>query len=125
MRKSTWTPSIVPNDQDEIVYLVAEDFGELGRAWLETGYENTDLESVIYAMLTGQYRNPIRVIAFNTAGRWSEDVSKDVAREVRRRCDLQMRDIPATIEDFVERYQGPDPRRQMASPERTRVTNRT
>ena len=28
----TWTPSIVPNDQDRIVYLVADDFGKTGRA---------------------------------------------------------------------------------------------
>jgi hypothetical protein len=34
------------------------------------------------------------VVAFNTAERWSEDVSEDVARELRRRCDLQMRDLP-------------------------------
>jgi len=32
--------------------------------------------------LTGQYGNPIRVVAFNTAERWSEDVSEDVAREI-------------------------------------------
>jgi hypothetical protein len=34
------------------------------------------------------------VVAFNTAERWSEDVSEDVARELRRRCDLQMRELP-------------------------------
>ena len=27
MRRSGWTPSIVPNDNDETVYLVADDFG--------------------------------------------------------------------------------------------------
>jgi hypothetical protein len=32
MRKPGWTPSIVPNDQDRIVYLVADDFGKTGRA---------------------------------------------------------------------------------------------
>ena len=54
----------------------------------------TDLETVIQDLLTGQYTNPIRVIAFNTAERWSEDVSEEVAHELRRRCDLQMRDVP-------------------------------
>ena len=85
MRKSNWTPSIIPSDNDQTVYLVAEDFGKLGRAWREADYEATDLETVIQDLLSGQYNNPIRVIAFNTAERWSEDVSEDVARELRRR----------------------------------------
>ena len=112
MRKSSWTPSIVPTDQDETVYLVADDFGRLGRSWRESDYEATDLETVIQDLLTGQYKNPFRVVAFNTAERWSEDVSEDVARELRRRCDLQMCDLPSTISDFVERHEGPD-RRQL------------
>jgi hypothetical protein len=36
---------------------------------------------VIQDLLTGQYGHPIRVVAINTAERWSEDVSEDVARE--------------------------------------------
>jgi len=47
MRRSNWTPSIVPNDIDETVYLVADDFSRLGRAWREAHYEATDLETVI------------------------------------------------------------------------------
>ena len=39
MRRSTWTPSIVPVDYDETVYLVADDFGRIGRAWGEADYE--------------------------------------------------------------------------------------
>ena len=45
---------------------------------------------------------------FNSAERWSEDISEDVARELRRRCDLQMRELPAAISDFVERRERPD-----------------
>lgn len=106
MRRTDWTPSIVPNENDRTVYLVAEDFGKSGRAWTEADYEATDLEIVIQDLLTGQYRSPIRVIAFNTAERWSEDVSEDVAHELRRRCDLQMRDIPFFLQDFTDRYEG-------------------
>ena len=112
MRRSGWTPSIVPNGNDETVYLVADDFGRLGHAWREADYEATDLETVIHDLLTGQYSNPLRVVAFNTAERWSEDVSEDVARELRRRCDLQMRELPSTISDFVERH-GDRDRRQL------------
>jgi hypothetical protein len=44
------------------------------------------------------------VVAFNTA----EGVSEDIAQELRRRCDLQLRDVPSTIQDFVERHEGRD-----------------
>jgi len=101
-----WTPSLVPSGDDQTVYLVADDFGKNGSAWRETDCETADLETVIQDLLTGQYHNPIRVIAFNTAERWSEDVSEDVARELRRRCDLQMRDIPSGLQDFTDRYEG-------------------
>ena len=108
MRKSNWTPSIVPGggENDQTVYLVADDFGKVGRAWRETDYEASDLETIVQDLLTGQYSNPIRVIAFNTAERWSEDVSEDVAHELRRRCDLQARDIPFYLQDFTDRYEG-------------------
>ena len=56
--------------------------------------------------MAGQYANPIRVVSFNTADRWSEDVSEDVAHEIRRRCNLQAADVPPTIQDFVARHEG-------------------
>src|SRR4029450_4262525 len=81
MRRSSWTPSIVPNDNDETVYLVADDSVRLGRAWRETDYEATDLERVIHDLLTGQYSNPSRVVAFNPAEGGRGDVSEALARE--------------------------------------------
>jgi len=113
MRRSHWTPSIIPSDNDQTVYLVAEDFGKLGRAWREADYdEATDLETVIQDLLSGQYNDPIRVVAFNTEERWSDDISENVAQELRRRCDLQASDVPSYIQDFVERHEGLD-RRQL------------
>jgi hypothetical protein len=106
MRGSNWTPSIVPNDDDQNVYLVVDDFGRHGRAWRETDVEATDLETVILDLLEGQYKNPVRVVAFNTSEKWSQDVSADVGHELRRRCDLQLRDVPFYLEDFVERHEG-------------------
>jgi hypothetical protein len=89
-----WTPSIVPHDDDQDVYLVVDDFGHNGRAFREADVEQTDLETVIIDLLTGEYKNPVRVVAFNTAEKWSQDVSADVAHELRKRCDLQERDVP-------------------------------
>ncbi|MCC8952843.1 hypothetical protein H8B02_04975, partial [Bradyrhizobium sp. Pear77] len=63
---------------DQTVNLVADDFGPIGRAWREAGLEATDLETVIRAMLAGEYSNPLRVIGFNTAEAWSEDVSENI-----------------------------------------------
>jgi hypothetical protein len=96
----------VPRSDHQNVYLVAEDLGRLGSVWREADFEGTDLETVIQELLAGQYPNPVRIIGFNTSEGWSQDVSEDVAQEVRRRCDLQLRDVPSAIQDFVERHEG-------------------
>jgi hypothetical protein len=106
MPRTGWTPSIVPRGDDQNVYLVVDDLGRNGRIYREADVETTDLETVILDLLEGQYKNPIRVVAFNTAEKWSQDVSADVAHELRRRCDLQLRDVPFFLQDFVDRYQG-------------------
>jgi hypothetical protein len=105
MRSSNWTPSIVPG-QDQDVCLVIDDLGKLGLVYRETDVETADVETAINDLLDGQYSNPVRVIAFNVADGWSLDISADVAAEVRRRCDLQIRDVPSSIQDFVERHEG-------------------
>ena len=98
------TPSIVPTGEDQSVYLVVDDFGDLGRCWRETDVEAAFLEMVITDLLDGQYNNPVRVIGFNTAEGWSRDVSADVAVELRRRCYLQSRELPESIQEFVQRH---------------------
>jgi hypothetical protein len=107
MRRS-WTPSIVPDGTDQTVYLVLDDFGQLGRAYHETDPERADLESVISDLISGQYNNPVRVVAFNTTERWAENVSEDVAREIMRRLDLAGNEPPSSLEAFVERHLGPE-----------------
>ena len=106
MRTSGWTPSIVPQEEDQTVYLVLDNLGKLGLVWREAEGGMTDLETVTRDLLEGQYTNPVRVIGFNTADAWSQDVSADVAQELRHRCDLQMRDVPYGLQDFVDRYAG-------------------
>lgn len=106
MRKSGWTPSIVPNGADQNVYIVVDDFGRNGRCYRETDVEAANLETVIQNLLAGEYSDPVRVVSFNTEERWSQDVSEDIAQELRRRCDLQLRDVPGSIVDFVERHEG-------------------
>jgi hypothetical protein len=106
MRKSNWTPSIVPPRRRPDVYLVIDDLGRNGQVYPETDVETADLETVIADLLQGQYKNPFRVVAFNTVEGWSQDVSPDVVHELRHRCGLQLRDVPFFLEEFVERYEG-------------------
>ena len=56
-------------------------------------------------LLEGQYKNPVRAIAFNTTEGWSRDVSEDIAHELRRRYDLQLTELPETLEEFVNRHE--------------------
>jgi hypothetical protein len=101
MRTSNRTPSIVPKSHDQKVYIVLDDFGRLGRSYRETD-ERADLEAVIMDMLERQYANPVRIVGFNTAEKWSQDVSADIAQELRRRCDLRLRDVPSSIQDLLQ-----------------------
>jgi len=106
MRKVAETPSLAPKTYDQTVYLVADDLGDARRAWREADYDVCDRETVIQDLLAGEFRNPIRVVAFNTTELWSEDVSAAVAHELRHRCDLQLRDIPFFLQDFCDRHEG-------------------
>lgn len=108
-----WTPSIVPNEHDQTVYLVVDDFGKLGRCFREADLEQTDLETVITDLIGGQYDDPVRVVAFNTAEKWSQDVSEDIAIEITRRCPEGIDDLASGVREFVEQYAGP-PSRQLS-----------
>jgi hypothetical protein len=82
---------------------VVDDLGRLGRVWREADYETTDWETVVTDLLAGEYETPIGVFAFNSAEGWSRDVSADIAAELRRRCNLQLTDVPSHLQDFVDR----------------------
>jgi hypothetical protein len=105
--RSGWTPSIVPNDRDVTVYLVEDDFGKVGRCYRETEVGFEDLETTIKDLISGQYNDPIRVVSFNTAEGWSQDVSEDIAQEIRRRHDVIGEPLPAHIMGFVDAHTGP------------------
>ena len=96
------TPSIVPHGAEQDTYLVLEDFRHLGRAWRETDEDGADRESLIRELLAGEYSNPVRIIAFNTAEGWSRDVTVDIADEVRRRYVEIYDEIPESILAFLE-----------------------
>jgi hypothetical protein len=91
-----------PSGHDQTVYLVINNFGNLGAAFSETDADKADLETVIGDLMSGQHGDPVRVVAFNTAEQWSADVSQDVAHEMKRRADPTGDDL-----EFVEPRAGP------------------
>jgi hypothetical protein len=101
------SPSIVPYGADETVYLVIDRFGANRCADGEIKVERADLETVISELMSGQFNDPVRVIAFNTLEHWSEDVSAEVATEIQTRCDIDREPLPEHVKDFVDRQTGP------------------
>jgi hypothetical protein len=63
------TPPLAPGD-DVTVHIVLNDFGPLGRAYVETDEAKADEATIIENILSGQYSHLIRVVAFNTAEGW-------------------------------------------------------
>jgi hypothetical protein len=112
--KSRWSPSIVPDHTNQNFYLVMDRLDADTTIFHERVVEATDLETIISDMLTGQYNDPLRVLSFNPSEKWSEDVSEDVAREIQRRCDLQLHDVPSSLQAFVDEQLGHDRSRQLA-----------
>jgi hypothetical protein len=47
-------------------YLVIDRFGRLGSVYRETEVQRADLETVIADLLSGQFNDPLRIVAFNT-----------------------------------------------------------
>jgi hypothetical protein len=93
----------LPDDHD--VYLVLDNFGQrLGRAWRESNEERTDRRTVIIDLIDGQFSDPARVVAFNTAEGWSRDVSQELADEIAERCGLDGFDLPPSLISFIGRH---------------------
>jgi hypothetical protein len=95
--------SLVPHF-DVTVHIVLDDYDKAGRVYRETDEREASLETVIDDLITGQFNNPVRVVAFNTSEGWSRDVSEDVAREVVRRVAGSARLLAASSRQFVQTY---------------------
>lgn len=102
MRRKSPTPSLVPQF-DVAVHIVLDDFGDSGRIYRETDEAQADFDTVVADILSGQYNNPLRVVAFNTAEGWARDVTEDVAREVLARAYRDDLSLRGNIREFVER----------------------
>jgi len=99
----TMSARVLESSDDVTVYLVLNDHGEHGIAYVETEPAKADLESTIQNFLTGQYGNALRVVAFNTAEGWSRDVSEDIAQELLQRAVDAGEDLGEDTQRFVDR----------------------
>ena len=92
----------VPYGADETVFVVIDNSGAPGSVHRQV--ECTDLDAVISNLITGQFSDPLQVVAFNTLEHWTQDMSADVANEIQARCDIKAAPMPEHLEDFVRRH---------------------
>jgi hypothetical protein len=95
------SPSIVPGF-DSDVYLVLDDFGPIGRAYREADEREIDRATVVRYLKEGQYNNPVRIVAFNTAGGWSRDVTTEIAQQISDQADRSGEELSPGLKDFIK-----------------------
>jgi hypothetical protein len=97
MPRTGLTLSIVPYGADQTVYRVIDSFRSKGSVCREIEVERTDIEAIIADLWSGQFNDPIRIVAFNTLEHWAEDVSEEVANEIRTRYHIEGISVPEHI----------------------------
>jgi hypothetical protein len=97
-------PPLAPaSNAQDTVYLVLDNFGgRLGRSWRETDQAKTSLSALMVDLVDGQYNDPVRVVAFNTAEGWSRDASTEIADLIAHGCVRDGFDVPPFLRRFVE-----------------------
>jgi hypothetical protein len=102
----TQTP-LAPREPDVTAYIVLNDFGPLGRAYVETDEAEADEATIVGNILSGEYSHPVRVLAFNIAEGWARDVTEDIARIVLSKA-RDHRSIGIAAQEFLVRVLGVD-----------------
>jgi hypothetical protein len=97
---------LAPREPDTTFHIVLNDFGPLGRAYVETDEAEADETTIVENILSGQYSHPVRVIAFNTAEGWARDVTEDIAHAVLSKAQGEHRSIGITAQEFLVRVLG-------------------
>jgi hypothetical protein len=118
-------PKLISECIDDVtVYLVVNDFGTPGCAFVQTGISEADRETVLRNFLTGQYSNALRVVAFNTVEGWSRDVSDDFAGELLERAYDGDDVLTEVTRRFITRHLNLGEKRRPAPSVRRRVEGR-
>jgi hypothetical protein len=101
--RRSWTPSIVGKEPDHTFYLVVDCFDD-GPYYREVSFRSTSREEVINDLASGQYHEPIHVIAFNVPEGWARVVSADIAAELQRRADRAGNELSSSLAEFMRRH---------------------
>jgi hypothetical protein len=102
-------PRLVPDAHPypgHVVHIVLNDFGRFGAAYVETGADEADRDAIVENIVTGQYSNPVAVVAFNLEEGWSRDVSAEICREVLVRAAAAGHDLGEQTMKFIEHHCG-------------------
>ena len=107
-------PRRMPERSNDVtVYMVLNDY-RTGLAYVETAADEADRETVIRNFLSGQYSNALRVISFNTAEGWSQDVSEDIVSELLERAIDGDDTLSEATKRFIDRRIRPGEKRPPA-----------
>ncbi|MFT4120052.1 hypothetical protein [Bradyrhizobium sp.] len=90
----------VPYGADQTLFVVIDRRDKA----TEIRVERSDLEATIRELVSGCFHDPIKVISFNTFEHWMEDISTEVASEIRARCDIDGVTLPDHLSEFVESH---------------------
>jgi hypothetical protein len=60
-----------------------------------------DAATLIRNLLDAQYKNPVRIVAFNTTEGWSRDVTVEIVDELHRRY-VEYDEMPEAVLAFME-----------------------
>jgi hypothetical protein len=94
-------PNLAPTC-DIATYLVLDEVGG-SRVYCETEESDAEWAAVMRHISEGQYKRPLRVIAFNTAEGWSRDVTEDIARDMLDAAMLAGQPLTRSGREFIER----------------------
>src|ERR1700722_1528924 len=101
--RSVRSASIAPGRSGDVVYLVLDDFGLIGKAYREIAPGEADEEEIINNLISGQYSRPQRVVAFSLSEGVARDVTTEVALKVLKRAIAQGRKLPTATCELLER----------------------
>jgi len=98
----TDTVSLVPQYEDNAVYLVLDELVTFGRVWRELSEEAANEQTVLELIANGEFHRPMRVIVFNTAEGWSRDDTVDVGFKLLQ-MNREGRVLAPAARELVER----------------------
>lgn len=95
----------MPTPKTDMTYIVVEDFGSLGRAYVETDVKQ-NREQLLRDLIDGHYERPVRIIGFIAS---ECDVSAELAQAVVDQAWHEGTDLPKSVIWFCERHEAEVP----------------